>query len=127
MAILEIGTSNGPLEPVPDPAELTVKLQDIDSANSGRSANGTMIRDRVVGGANAKRKVEVEWPPLSTAEASKILRAIKDTFFYVKYPDPYTGDWRVGEFYAGDRSAPVARIWDNEILWNNLSVNFVER
>lgn len=127
MAILEIGTSSGLLAPMPDPAELTVKLQDIDSANSGRSANGTMIRDRVVGGANAKRKVEVEWPPLSTAEASMILKAIKDTFFYVKYPDPYTGDWRVATFYAGDRSAPVARIWDGEILWNNISVNFIEK
>ena len=127
MAILEIGTDSNTLVAMPDPAELTVKLQDIDSANSGRSANGTMIRDRVAGGAKAKRKVEVEWPPLSTADASMILQAIKSTFFSVKYPDPYTGDWRVGTFYAGDRSAPVARIWDNEILWNNISVNFIER
>lgn len=127
MAILQIGTDSDNLINMPDPQELTIRLQDIDSANSGRSANGTMIRDRVAGGSTAKRKVEVEWPPLSPAEASTILKAIGDKFFSVRYPDPYTGEWRTGTFYAGDRTAPVARVWDGELLWSNISVNFIER
>lgn len=127
MAILRIGSSSSNLVDMPDPHELTVRVQDIDAAGSGRSANGTMIRDRVAGGASAKRKLEVEWPPLSPANASKILQAIGGKFFSVEYPDPYTGANRTGTFYAGDRTAPVCRVWDGEVLWSNVSVNFIER
>ena len=127
MAILRIGTNASSLVDMPDPSELTVRLQDIDSAGSGRSANGTMIRDRVAGGDGAKRKLEVEWPPVSPTDASKILKAVAAKFFAVEYPDPYTGVKRVGTFYAGDRTAPVCRVWDGEVLWSNISVNFIER
>ena len=127
MAILRIGASASSLVDMPDPHEMAVKLQDIDSAGSGRSANGKMIRDRVAGGANAKRKLEVDWPPLSSADISKILKAIAGVFFVVEYPDPDTGERRVATFYAGDRTAPVCRVWDGEVLWSNLAVNFIER
>ena len=102
-------------------------MQDIDSASAGRSANGTMIRDRVAGGASAKRKLEVKWPPVRPAEAAKILQAIGGNFIAIRYPDPYTGSERTGTFYAGDRSVPAYSIWDGEPLWENISVNFVER
>ena len=127
MAILRIGASASTLADMPDPRELKVNLQDIDSSGSGRSANGTMIRDRVAGGASAKRKLEVEWPPVTPDNASKILKAISGKFFSVEYPDPYTGERRTGTFYAGDRSAPVCRVWDGEVLWSELTVNFIER
>lgn len=127
MAIIRIGSTSNSLVDMPDPRELTVRLQDIDSAGSGRSANGTMIRDRVAGGAGAKRKLEVEWPPVSPDVAAKILQAIAGTFFAVEYPDPYTAGRRIGTFYAGDRQAPVCRVWDGEVLWENISVNFIER
>ena len=127
MAILKIGTDAQSLIDMPEPYALTVRLQDIDSANSGRSANGTMIRDRIAGGASAKRKLEVEWPPLSPAAIATILQAIDGTFFSVSYPDPRTGGNRVATFYAGDRTAPVLRVWDGEVLWENLSVNFIEK
>ena len=127
MAILRIGSTSSNLEAVHDPAKLTVKLQDIDGSGSGRSANGTMVRDRVAGGASAKRKVEVEWPPLSSVEMSKILSAISGKFFYVEYPDPDVGANRTGVFYASDRSAPVLRVWDGEVMWSDLTVNFIER
>lgn len=127
MAILRIGSTSSNLVEMPDPSELAVKLQDIDSSGSGRSANGTMVRDRVAGGASAKRKLEAKWPPLSPAKMSKILGAISGKFFYIEYPDPDTGGKRVGTFYAGDRSAPVLRVWDGEVMWSELTVNFIER
>lgn len=127
MAILKIGTSAESLVDMPEPYALTVRLQDIDSANSGRSANGTMIRDRVAGGSSAKRKLEVEWPPLSPDDIKTVFQAIGGKFFAVSYPDPYTGANRTGTFYAGDRTAPVARVWDGEVLWENASVNFIEK
>jgi len=129
MAILYTGPSEGALAALPDPKILTVLLQDIDASTTTRSADGTMLRDRVVGGATAKRKLEVEWPPVNSDKASTILQAIKDEFFYLKYPDPYTGTDRVAQFYAGDRSVPMYNynLHGNGILWEKIKVNFIEK
>ena len=125
MAIIYVGESGSALTALPDPAVLTVLLQDIDTAATTRSANGTMLRDRVVGGATAKRKIELEWPPLDSA----ILQAIQAVFFYVKYPDPYTGKDRIKQFYAGDRSVPMYHynLHGQGILWEGLKVNLIEK
>lgn len=129
MAVLKIGPSPSALQDVPDPAHggFSVSLQDIDAANAGRSANGTMIRDRVCGAATAKRKLEIQWPPMNSAQASALLQAIKDTYFYVEYPDPYTGARRTAQFYAGDRTAPVYWVIDGNVLWESIRVNFIEK
>lgn len=129
MAIISIGATQAALTALPDPKTLTVLLQDIDASTTTRSANGTMLRDRVVGGATAKRKMELKWPPLNSADASMILQAIKDEFFWVRYPDPYTGANRIAEFYAGDRSVPMyhANLRGQGVLWEGLSVNLIER
>lgn len=129
MAILYTGTSVDALTALPDPSVLVVLLQDIDASTTTRSADGTMLRDRIVGGATAKRKLEVEWPPVNSANASRILQAIQDEFFFLKYPDPYTGEDRTAEFYAGDRSVPMynSNLHGTGILWEKIKVNFIEK
>lgn len=129
MAILKVGTSKGSLTALPDPKSMAVLLQDIDSASTTRSANGTMLRDRVVGGASAKRKIELEWPPVNSANASLILQAMAAEFFYVEYPDPYTGQNRIAQFYTGDRSVPMYNhnLHGNGILWESIKVNLIEK
>ncbi len=129
MAIISVGTSGSNLTELPDPSVMTVLLQDIDTAGTTRSANGTMLRDRVVGGATAKRKIELEWPPLNADDAKTILQAIQAVFFYVKYPDPYEGTDRTVQFYAGDRSVPMYHynLHDQGILWEGLKVNLIEK
>lgn len=130
MATLYAGSKANNLTALPEPKHkgLTVLLQDIDAATTTRSANGTMLRDRVSGGDTAKRKLEIEWPPLYPTDARTILQAIRDEFFYVRYPDPYTGSERTALFYAGDRSVPM--YWNHPtqgILWENLKVNLIEK
>lgn len=131
MATLYIGAAQNTLQAMPEPKKegLTVNLQDIDAATTTRSADGTMLRDRVVGGATAKRKLEIEWPPMKSLAMSTILQAIKDEFFWVRYPDPYTGAERTAQFYAGDRSAPVysLALGDKTPLWKGLKVNLIEK
>jgi len=131
MAVLFIGPDVNHLVPLPDPKRggLTVRLQDIDSGSTTRTADGTMIRDRVVGGDDAKRKLEIEWPPLNTLGAKEVLQAVKDVFFYVKYPDPYTGAFRTAQFYVGDREAPVysADPGGTEILWESIKYDLIEK
>ena len=130
MAILYAGSSANNLTALPDPKlrGLTVRLQDIDSGSTTRTADGGMIRDRIVGGSTAKRKLEIEWPALKPEAAQTILLAIKDVFFYVKYPDPYTADYRTAQFYAGDRSLPVYGVQSNgDVLWEGLKVDLIEK
>lgn len=131
MAVIYIGTTSSNTVAMPDPklGGFQVDLQDIDSGNTTRTANGTMVRDRVCGGANAKRKLELEWGPLSGTDVKKILQAIGGVFFYVKYPDPYTDAQRTAQFYCGDRTAPVYSANSNGAvtLWEGLKVNFIEK
>ena len=127
MAVLYVGPASDNLSALPDPQEIEVNLQDLDADGAGRSANGTMIRDRVAGGATSKRKIKLKWPMMNSTEMSAIQQAIKDVFFYCKYPDPYTGADRIGQFYTGDREAPIGIIVNGEVRWKELSVNFIEK
>lgn len=117
MAILTIAGVD-----VKDPSVFQVDIMDIDK-ESERNANGTMQRTRVA----TKRKLTVEWGPLSNSEISKILKSVKDVFFIVKYPDPYEGTTITKTFYSGDRSAPVLRVRDGVVRWEGLKTNLVEQ
>ncbi|MGN0535743.1 MAG: DUF6711 family protein [Eubacterium sp.] len=111
------------------PATMKVDIQDIDSSESGRNQQGDMMRDRVVGGANAKRKISCTWKGLYQNEISALLKAMDDVSFQITYPDPYVGDMRTATVYVGDRSAPIWRngCKDNsQIIWESLTANFVE-
>lgn len=107
---------------VKDPSVFQVDLQDIDK-ESERNANGTMQRTRVA----VKRKLTVEWGPLSNSEISKILKSVSDVFFTVKYPDPELGGIATKTFYTGDRSAPVLRVNKGVTRWEGLKTNLIER
>lgn len=112
------------------PSSLSVSLQDIDSAETGRNQSGKLMRDRVVGGANAKRKVNCTWSGLTQNEISDLLQAMSGVKFKLYYPDPYEGSFESDRyFYVGDRTAPVYKNGANsndKIIWESLSANFVE-
>lgn len=107
---------------VKDPKLFQVEINDIDK-ESERNANGTMQRTRVA----VKRKLIIEWGPLSNSEISKILNAVSDVFFTVKYPDPVTGGMATKTFYTGDRTAPVLRVKDGVVRWEGLKSNLIEK
>ena len=107
---------------VKDPKVFQVEINDIDK-ESERNANGTMQRTRVA----VKRKLIIEWGPLSNSEISKILNAVSDVFFTVKYPDPVTGGMATKTFYTVDRTAPVLRVKDGVVRWEGLKTNLIEK
>lgn len=110
------------------PATLQVDIQDIDGSESGRNQKGDMMRDRVTGGSNAKRKISCTWKGLTQSEISSLLKAMSAVSFPIIYPDPYVGGMRTATVYVGDRSAPMWRngLVNEEIIWESLSANFVE-
>ncbi|MDT2782897.1 hypothetical protein P7H41_13185 [Vagococcus fluvialis] len=110
---------------VKPPQEFSATLNTIDADSSGRNANGTMVRDIIT----QKVKIECKWGPLSDSEASTILKAVKDKFITINYPDPEIGGQTTKTFYVGDRSAP-SYSWNNKFSqakWQGLSMNFIER
>lgn len=124
MDVLKIKKNNGTTVVPPTPAELKWSISDLDGENSGRNQNGTLFRDRVA----VKRKIECSWLPMNSANMSKLLKAVSDTFFDLTYPDAQDGDNRTITCYVGDRSAPVMRPnEDGTWLWGQISINFIER
>lgn len=114
---------NGTL--IKSPKVFQADIYDLDSENTQRNTLGEMLRDRIA----VKRKLICEWPPLTMAEISPILSAVKDVYFEVAYPDPVTGNKQETKtFYVGDRSAPLLLVRQNgEYWWEGLKMNFVEK
>ncbi|MDZ7370206.1 MAG: hypothetical protein ONB12_03445 [candidate division KSB1 bacterium] len=104
------------------PSSFKVDIMDLDG-EATRNAKGELIRDRIA----VKRKIECEWPALTMSEISTILQAVKDIYFQLEYPDPMAGTTITKTFYVGDRSAPMYRNVNGNILWEGLSMNFIEK
>lgn len=105
------------------PKSLEVTISDLDG-ESNRNANGEMIRDRI----GVKRKIALEWPPLTQDEISTLLTAVSSVFFTVTFPDPQQGIV-TKTMYVGDRTAP-AYFYDTrtkQIKWSGLKMNFIEK
>lgn len=104
------------------PKTFKVTISDLDG-ESNRNAKGELIRDRIA----VKRKLECEWPPLEMSQISILLKAVQDVYFSVEYPDPMDGAVITKTFYVGDRTSPVYRNNNGNILWEGLSMNFIEK
>lgn len=104
------------------PKTFEVAISDIDG-ESNRNAAGDMCRDRIA----TKRKLNLEWPPLSYADCSILLKAVKDVFFTVTYPDPMEGTMLTKTMYVGDRTTPAYQYINGVPKWSGLKMNFIER
>lgn len=120
MALLKINGVN-----VPDPIQLTVNYMDLSSDNSGRTLNGTMIKDIV----SRKTSLNCVWNALTWNEASVLLNAVEQSVFLtVVYPDPkFPNSPRTKVFYVGDRSSPSVSIVGGKAIWNGISFDLIEK
>lgn len=104
------------------PKKLKVTISDIDG-KSKRNTKAQMLRDRIA----VKRKLECEWPPLTSSQISQILNAVSDVFFSVTYIDPKDGEV-TKTCYVGDRpSALMYEFANSEYLWSGLSFSIIEQ
>jgi hypothetical protein len=123
MATLTIKKADGTSVSLPEPTELEVTIQDLDSDKSGRNQNGKLFRDRIA----IKRKLKINFPPLTDSDMHKVLNALTDVFFDITYPDPLTGKNRTMEAYVGDRTAPIMLINNGSAMWDEMSISLTER
>ena len=103
------------------PKAFEVTVTDLDG-ETNRNANGKMIRDRIA----IKRKITLEWGPLSQKQVSTLLNAVSNVFFSVTFPDPQSGVI-TKTMYVGDRTSPAYRVINREIKWQGLKMNFIEQ
>ena len=103
------------------PKTFEVTISDLDG-ESNRNANGDLIRDRIA----VKRKLNCEWGPLSQSECSTLLKAVKDIFFKVTYPDPELGVV-TKTMYVGDRTSPAYTVINGVVKWSGFKFNLIER
>lgn len=103
------------------PKVFEVAVSDLDG-ESNRNANGELIRDRIA----VKRKINLEWGPLTQAEIQTLLNAVSSVFFTVTFPDPMSG-MITKTMYVGDRTAPAYQYVNDEVKWQGLKMNFIEK
>lgn len=98
MTILQVNGVN-----MPDPSSLELTYSDISSPNAGRTADGTMNKDKIA----QKVKLSLAWNWLSMSDCATLFQAIDPIYFSVTYPDAKTGVWQTITCYVGDRTAPI--------------------
>lgn len=103
------------------PKTCAVTISDLDG-ETGRNANGLMVRDRIA----TKRKIALEWPPLTQSQVSQILNLVSPEFVNVEYLDPQLGVV-TKSMYAGDRDGSVLVLDLLTGRWSGLKFNLVER
>lgn len=103
------------------PATFEATVSDLDG-ESNRNLFGELVRSRIA----VKRKLTLEWPPLTQSEMSTLLTAVSSVFFTVTYPDPQEG-MVTKTMYVGDRTAPAYQYINGEVKWRGLKMNFIEK
>ncbi len=91
------------------PKTYEVTVSDLDG-ESNRNAKGELIRDRIA----VKRKLNLEWRPLTQTEIQTLLNSVSDVFFTVTFPDPELG-MITKTMYVGDRTAPAYQYVNGEV------------
>ena len=96
---------------------------DIDSANAGRTLDGTMNRGRVT----TKIKLEIKCIPLKQEQVQMLLNLIMPEYVNVEYEDPLFGHMYT-QFYSNNVPATVClQAPDGTMLWDEVSFPLVER
>lgn len=108
---------------MPCPSVFSWGLQDISAAESGRTDDTIMHKNRV----GQKRKIGLQWNGTDRQTTALILQAFNPEYIQVTYEDAMSGAFETRTFYVGDRSAPVKVWWANNKRYESVSFDIIER
>lgn len=108
---------------MPCPSAFDWGLQDISAAESGRTDDTIMHKNRV----GQKRKIGLTWVAKNKDIAKEILQAFNPEYIRVRYPDAMSGDYETRTFYVGDRSAPTKYWWAGKKIIESISFDIIEK
>lgn len=106
----------------PCPSQFGWSLQDVSQADSGRTEDALMHKNRIA----QKEKIKLQWNAPKPDKASQILQMFNPEYFEVTYRSPLTNSVVTKTFYRGDASAPTYW-WCNGGLFENISFDIIER
>lgn len=96
---------------------------DVESSDAGRTLDGVMHRGRVA----TKVRLDVKCRPLTSSEASLVLRAILPEYVTVRYIDPQDGSV-TRTMYSNNIPTLCSQVYsDDTCLWTGLEFPLVER
>lgn len=108
---------------MPCPSTFSWGLQDISAAESGRTDDTIMHKNRV----GQKRKISLAWVAKDWQTTARIMRAFNPEYINVRYPDMLSGSYQTRTFYVGDRSAPVKYWLAGRKLIEQISFDIIEK
>ena len=101
---------------------LKIGYETLVSEESGRNAAGNTVLDVI----NRKVKLYVTFRPMSDSDMSKILNAISNYVVTVSYRDSKTNTTGSVECYHGTPEPEYYWILNNQVLYKEMNLNFIE-
>ena len=94
--------------------------------NAGRNANATVIGQKI--GRDQYKLDTLEWPLLTAAQWSSMLKVLSNFYVYVTFLDPVSNSPITIKMYPGDRTAEPYWVDDsgNPTHYRNCKVNLID-
>lgn len=111
---------------LPAPSKFVWSENDLSSESSGRNLAGEMLKDLVA----KKTRIELEWGPLSPADAATVLTALSSSVYLeVTYPDAKANENQTKTMYVGDRSSDLLqyKTIGGAQYWTGIKANLIEK
>lgn len=101
---------------------MKISYETLVSDNSGRNANGDTVIDIV----NKKVKLQVTFTPMNGESMSSLLSAIGNYVINVTFLDSRTHSKTTINCYTGTPEPDYYWIHDDDIMYKEMSLNFIE-
>lgn len=102
---------------------LKVGFESLNSEDSGRTDDGVMHLNWIF---RKIRKVEIEMPPITSAEVSNLLNLVQGTEYQLTYFDPLENAEKTIEVYTSNSSADLYSGMILDGLWQGVRFNAIE-
>lgn len=106
---------------VPIPSTYECAIEDVSNDGAKRTED-TVMQKKMIGQAIA---ITLAWKYISIQKCSQILRMFNHEYIFVKFLDPTIGDYKILEFYVGNRTVPL---YNSKLgKWSNLGFKIIQR
>lgn len=105
----------------PTPSAFGWSLQDISAADSGRTEDGLMHKNRIA----QKEKIQLSWNAPDNPKAAQILQLFQPEYFDLTYRSPLANAIVTKKFYRGDANA-ATYWWRDNGLFETISFDVIE-
>ena len=102
---------------------IKVGFESLASENSGRTLDGILHIDWVL---SRIRKVEIEMPPMSSADVSRLLSLVQGREYTLVYFDPLDNAEKAIEVYTSNSSSDMYSGVLYNGLWQGVKFNAIE-